>query len=909
MRTFLEETLEHLLSKHGSVSSLILVCPSKRSGGFLKHTLGKIVKKTDFSPRIISIEEFIEEISGLKIIDNSELLLKSYEAYVRSSRDGDTDSFEVFSTWAPTLLNDINEIDRYLVPPKHFFDYLSSIQDMNHWYLNDQKTPLIKQYLKFWNGLYDFYVTLKDSLLESSQGYQGLVYRKAAEDIEHYMNANPESKHVFIGFNALNLSEQTIVQELLETGNSEIYWDIDNHLYGEENHSASFFIRKYCSEWNYYNARDPEFIRNNFSGEKRFQFVESPSEIGQVKYIGEALSRLSEDELDNTAIVLGDEQLLVPLLHSIPENVKEFNVTMGLALRSSPLVTFFDSLVLLHKKNSSSYYYKEVISLLNHPSVSFLLKNPDAITSTINRENISYVTLSKLMKISYEEDAERVRLLFENWNGDGRIAVSNCLKLIALLKGSIDRSALEYSVVFELYNIFHKIELLYDTYGFLNTIQDVHHLFSELVTGSSLDIIGEAYRGLQIMGVLETRALDFKNVFVSSVNEGILPSGKSNASFITYDLKKQFGLPLYTEKDAIYTYHFYRLLHRAKTVTFMYSNISEGLNTGEKSRFITQLLVNKMARHEHEQVLIAPSIPKKGGLTRTIHKSGLVLDRIRELAEIGFSPSSLTSYMRDPMEFYLKKILGIDDYEEVEETVAANTLGTIVHDSLESFYKPLEKRLLSIDLLREMKKGIHVEVSKQFEKTYRQGDYTKGKNLIIFEVAKRYISNFIDLELRELSQGHEIEIIRVESKLKTELLIPELNFPVYIQGKVDRLDRYNGQLRIIDYKTGSVKQGDVEIINWDDLTNDYKYHKIVQVLAYALMIQDNIGFDQAYAGIISFKNLNNGFLRFGVKSSPNSKRDQLINQQVLEHYTSQIKKLIIEICNPEIPIIEKEIEL
>ena len=432
-------------------------------------------------------------------------------------------------------------------------------------------------------------------------------------------------------------------------------------------------------------------------------------------------------------------------------------------------------------------------------------------------------------------------------------------------------------------------------------------MFSELVSKTTLDIMGEAHRGLQIMGVLETRALDFKNVFITSVNEGILPSGKSNASFITYDLKKQFGLPLFTEKDAIYTYHFYRLLHRAKAITLLYSNVSEGLHTGEKSRFIAQLEINKLDQHDHERVLISPDIPYKDPVLKSIPKSISVLDRIKELAAIGFSPSSLTSYMRNPVDFYYKKILGLDDYQEVEETVAANTLGTIVHDTLESFYKPLENSKLSIDILKKMKKRVPSEIKAQFEKTYREGDYTKGKNLIVFEGAKRYILNFIAHEIRELNHGNQIEIIRIESKLKTEILIPELDFPVYIQGKIDRLDSFNGQLRIIDYKTGSVKQGDVEIIHWEELTQDYKYHKIVQILAYALMIKNEIDFDQALAGIISFKNLNSGFLRFGVKTAPKSKKEKLIDHDDLKIYTREVKKFILEICDPDIPFNEKEI--
>src|SRR5690606_3102162 len=300
-----------------------------------------------------------------------------------------------------------------------------------------------------------------------------------------------------------------------------------------------------------------------------------------------------------------------------------------------------------------------------------------------------------------------LQLLFEDWKNDSKTAVKVALQLLSELQKKHKTNTIDQVVLHQLTAIFSKIEALNEQYPFLKSIKSLLILFSEMASSTSLDFEGDAYSGLQLMGVLETRVLDFENVIITSVNEGIFPSGKSNASFITYDLKQQFNLPLYSEKDAIYTYHFYRLLQRAKSVTLLYNNHSEGINSGEKSRFIRQLESDKRKNHTIEKRIISPKVQIKKQELKEIIKTEAVMQRIREIAEKGFSPSALTSYIRNPLDFYFQKILRLNDFEEVEETVAANTLGTIVHDTLETFYKPLEGSFLSIEKLSEMKDRIH----------------------------------------------------------------------------------------------------------------------------------------------------------------------------------------------------------
>ncbi|WP_313112697.1 PD-(D/E)XK nuclease family protein [Aequorivita sediminis] len=909
MVTFIQETLADIKNTYSDISEVTIILPSKRAGGFIMNELKKQASHTQFAPKILSIEEFIEQLSNLSIIDNTELLFKSYQAYQSTAAIKQKDDFETYATWATTLLNDFNEIDRYLVETIPFFGYLASIKTLERWGVSDVKTELIENYLKFWESLPLLYNNIQALLLKENIGYQGMVYREAAANIEHYINSNGNKTHLFVGFNALNTAEQYIFQELLETGNTKVYWDTDLLFYEDLKHSASYFIRKYIKEWKYFQNNPPKIHSNNFKQPKHIQLVEVQKNIGQAKYVGELLLKLSDEEINKTAIVLGDENLLVPLLYSLPENVKNINVTMGVALKNFPAVVFFELLFSIHLRDTDNLYYKDVLSILNHPLASKLLPNAQSISEKLVKENITHISSETILSLTENEGKNLLKLLFESWSEDVSTAVNSALIIIKTIQDKNKVNSVEHLVLHELNSVFNKIATLNEKYPYLNTIKSVQTLFVELTSTVSLDFKGDAYDGIQLMGVLETRVLDFENVIITSVNEGVFPSGKSNASFITYDLKEQFNLPRYSEKDAIYTYHFYRLLQRAKNITLLYNNNSEGLNTGEKSRFIRQLTIDKCKNHSIEKTILSPKIQIKPHSLKQIAKTEAVMTRLKEIASKGFSPSALTGYIRNPLDFYFQKILRLNEFEEVEETVAANTLGTIVHDTLENFYKPLEGEILTVQHIIEMKSKIDEEVTSQFKKTFKGGTFSKGKNLIIFEVAKRYISNFLDKEIVDVEAGNTIEILKIETDLTLEVPIPELEFPVNIQGKVDRVDKCNGILRIIDYKSGQVSQGDVEITEWEKINEDYKFSKAFQVLTYALMMNKEIPVINAEAGIISFKNLGSGFLKFGKKDKPRSRnKTQLITEETLDNFTIELKKLILEICDPNIPFTEKEIE-
>lgn len=900
MLSFLEETLQQLQQKHPHLSQLTLILPSKRAGGFVRNILKKQSTATRFAPVIISIEEFIEQLSNLKIADPTELLFKSYQAYL-SLYEEDTqtpDDFETYSGWIPTLLSDFNEIDRYLVDTQAFFDYLEGIKALERWNFDGESTPLLADYLAFWKQLPIFHDRLKQALLSEGVAYQGLVYRKASEDIEYYLASHGTKKHVFIGFNALNTAEQHIIQALLETGHTEVYWDADRYFFEDNRHSASLFQRKYARTWNYYLSHPFESIGDHFSQEKNMHLVTAQKSLDQVKYVGGLLENLTQEQLNNTAIVLADEQLLTPLLYSLPAHLDQVNITMGVNIKATPAATFFYSLIRLHLQEDTTYYFKDVTALLQHPMCQALLPEREDIVQAIIQSNTVRMTPASLCGLGPKDNA-LMQSLFMPWENPMK-AVQTCQELIIALRDSaVGSNRLVRVALHGLYKVFRKVQALHESYGHLKSLRAVFTVFQEQIAQATLDYEGDAYTGLQIMGVLETRCLDFENLIVLSVNEGLLPAGKTTNSYITYDLKQQYQLPSYVEKDAIYTYHFYRLLHRAKNITLVHHNHTEGLSSGDKSRLLWQLEIEHPETHLYRHTLLHPALEVAKTPLRTIDKTDALIASLQRVATKGLSPSSLTSYIRNPMEFYAQKVLGIREFDDVEETVAYNTLGTIVHDSLEVLYKPFEGQTLNRELLEQAKSQVADRVVAQFQKSY--GDqFRSGKNLLIYEVAKRYVERLIEWDLTEINAGKTIEIKHIEAELRSTLQLPSTGQQVTLVGKADRIDLCNGVCRIIDYKTGRVIPSDLNLKGWEQLRADYKYSKIFQLLTYAEMWE---GFTEGEVGIISFKHMSPGFMPVSLKIDQASKA---ITGEVLSHFRQELIGLIEEIFDQATPFVEKE---
>ncbi len=918
MTHFIEDVLDDLIEKNYNFSELVIILPSKRAGVFFKHHLSQKLKRTILSPEILSIEAFVEDLSQLKQATNSELLFRLYDSYQSITKKEELESFDSFAKWAQILLQDFNEIDRHLIPQEHIFEYLSAIQELNHWSLQEQQTEFIKNYLSFWNKLKLYYNHFTDALLQSGIGYQGIIYREAVEHLESYIQNNNKT-HVFVGFNALNTAEETIIKELLHNEIADIYWDIDKTFIEDPIHDAGLFLRRHRSLWQYFSKHPFNWIGSWYTKEKNIQVIGASKLVGQAKSIGVILHQLiqSGSDLSNTAVVLGEEELLIPVLNSLPKEVRALNITMGLPLKSIPLVSLFEKLFLIHKKSDTSFYYKDTISVLSHPLIHIIFNDDSGnsaarIIEYIQLNNIIYTTLQDLKSIT-KSHHNVLDLLFGNWKTNIDTILNTCSAIIFKIKEQLDidksENLLELEYLYRINVLFNQINELNSKYDYIKDVASLLLVYKELLSNETLDFKGEPLNGLQIMGMLESRVLDFETVIIASVNEGILPSGKSHNSFIPFDVKKENKLPTYKEKDAVYTYHFYRLLQRAKNAYILYNVEVDTLKGGEKSRFITQLDVEGIHKIDHKYVI--PKVPQIEKKQQSVKKTKAVLERLEAIAKKGFSPSSLTNYIRNPIDFYLEKVLGIKTDNDVEETVAANTLGSVIHNTLEEFYTPFIGKVLTVPGLKQLIPKIESTVIHHFEDIYKKGELKKGKNLIIFEIAKRYIYNFLRLEIADLEQGHHIEIITVETESKVPISIPELGFDIYLTGKVDRIDLFNGTPRVIDYKTGKVIQNQVEIVDWDDIITDYnKYSKPFQLLTYAYMLNKKQQLTlPAEAGIISFKNLNQGVMKFSQKPSTYSRtKDTTITEDTLKAFENQLKHLIKEICNPDIAFTEKEIK-
>lgn len=901
--SFLNETLQQLLQEDIDLAQTTFILPSKRAGSFLKELLKTQTDYSGFAPEIFSIEAFISKIAELKNLDNPGSIFSFYEVYRQLTPAEELEDFETFYGWAQTLVYDFNEIDRYLIPTQDFFSYLSDIQQIDHWALADPQTELVANYLKFWKRLPEYHAQFVALLLQNKEGYQGLAYRQASEKIDSFL-ARDARFFVFIGFNALNAAEQKIIQRILERERGRIFWDIDAFFIENAHHEAGYFIRKHQKEWAYFKEHQMEGISNHYTTEKKIQVIGVSKNIGQAKAVGEILQK---EPLARTAVVLNDEGLLIPLLNSLPDKVNEVNITMGLSLKMTPVASLFEILFTLQKETQNGLYYKNVLELLSHPTVKRSFPHiAHRIRPHLIEKNQVFVRLENLLTLT-DDPQERAFLscCFTPYQNDAKKFLAAMIDLLQLLRPEdAEPHKLEVEYLFHFNRVFVKLSNLLGTFSSVSQLKTLYRLYQDALKMETIDFEGSPFEGLQIMGMLETRVLDYDTLIMTSVNEGILPSGKSTNSFLPYDLKKAYRLPTYREKDAVYTYHFYRLLQRAKKVYLLYNTEKSGFNAGEKSRFITQLEVEKPASFHFQEDLRSSPVVQTQPALKVIPKTPEIIDLLKKQAQKGFSPSALTTYIRNPIDFYKHYILGIKEADQVEETIAANTLGTVVHGALENFYKPLQNRTLHQQDLLEMRAKIEQEVQHQFQVHYQAAKIDKGKNLIIKEVAHRFLFNFLNREIQEVKKGKDLRILMIEShELQEELQIDELNFPVFLRGIVDRVDQKEGELRIVDYKTGAVDQSALKPRLWEDLVEDPKYSKAFQVLCYSSMVLKKMNQPSTRAGIICFRNLGKGFMPFELKSE----KKQQIDKDMLLIFHALLKTLILEIFDPEIPFVEKEI--
>lgn len=918
--TFLDKLSTQLISDFGNnLPNAIVVLPNKRARIFLLEALKKQLDLTVFAPKIISIEDFVQDVSGIRSIDAIELLFEFYSLYIGLTPKEKQQPFETFANWGKTLLQDFNEIDRYLLNPAHVLTYLENIQEIEHWAVDvEKRTTMIDNYLEFWKLLPSYYNSLYAHLLEKGAGYQGLIYREAVNNIHHFSNAFTKGQMVFAGFNALNAAEEKIIQHLLSLGQAKIYWDIDNAFLSDPYHDAGLFIRRFKKEWKQYAGQSFDWITDEFSQPKNIHIIGTPKTVGQAKIAGELVEQFQNEghSLDKTALVLGEESMLIPLLYSLPQSVGALNITMGYSSKNNPAQLLIQKLFKLHtnaiNRNEKSYtlYYREVMDVLTHPLVE-PYSGAGELIETINRNNFTFFSHSKLSEL-HGNASPFFKLLFERWDVSVGDILARLSDILVALKGFMSNDEEEDKIakafLYSIFKVINKLINYHEAHPEMSNLTVLYSIYKQVIDLAEVSFEGEPLSGLQIMGVLESRVLDFDNVIITSMNEGKFPAGKTQNSFIPYDVKRELGLPTYKEKDAIYSFHFYHLLMRAKNVYLLYNTESEGLDAGERSRFLTQLEIERKPNHNLTTEIYNAVLPPKAYEPMVVPKTEKVMERLKEIATVkGFSPSALTGYIRNPMQFYYQRVLRIREAEEVEESIALNTLGTIIHGALEKLYTPYINKFLAVQDIDNMAALADDEVMVQFKEVYKEGEIKKGRNLLAFEVAKRNVHNFLKQEKSSIAGGDAIKILALEHKYDRMLEDSRLPYPVMISGNIDRIEERNGRIRITDYKTGKVEKGNLVLKTWDGLPADLKNEKIIQLLTYAFMYEPLGNGMETEVGIISFKNMKNGFMPFCFKDGIDRSApvQDFIDADMLEEFKTQLITLINEILNADVPFEEK----
>ncbi|MEL6306091.1 MAG: PD-(D/E)XK nuclease family protein, partial [Bacteroidota bacterium] len=627
---------------------------------------------------------------------------------------------------------------------------------------------MVENYLALWSQLYPIYQDFNTRLKSNQKGYQGLIYRDAVDQLDIYLESKDKAPIIFIGFNALNNAESTIIQKILERKPSEIYWDIDERLLSDSYHDAGLFIRQYVKHWPYYNTRTPKGIQSHFNIPPDIQITGVPKDVVQIKKLSEQLGQLQSEQLEHTAVVLAHEALLSPLLSSLPSTLQDVNITMGLPLQDSQLAHFFNLLLEIKSLQSIKGWPKTLLQrLFSNPYCHCLISTKKDVTlaaflSFLNTTDATLVSSKMLMPLG------ECPMLFDlvlNESQKTASVLDDLLEIIEMLRTAspLKNQALELEQLFRFYTIFNQIKSYQEAYPFLASINTLKTLFEQLCQSETLDILGDPVDGLQIMGMLESRVLDYETVFMTSVNEGVLPAGKSNNSFIPFDVKRAYGLPTYKEKDAIYVYHFYRLLQRAKKVHLFYNTEPDTLMGGERSRLISQLLTDSHFVGHLTHTLATPKVRATSNLLNQVSKTPLLQERLKQLAISGFSPSSLSIYIQNPWEFYQRYVLRLNEPEISQETIAPNLFGTIIHDILHALYLPFLGKTLDASDMHEMKGRLSQTILDMFLKHLPDINLKVGRFLLVHKVITKYLMEFLKWEERRV-EANSIKIVALEER-------------------------------------------------------------------------------------------------------------------------------------------------
>lgn len=870
MKPFLLQIAERFYAEYGpEVSRLAFVFPNRRAGVFFQKYLSEVADKPLFSPTILTINDLFVKLSGKQTADHLSLLFLLYDIY--KERSGSEESFDEFLYWGEMLLNDFDDVDKYLADARLLFSNVSDLRELDELFdylspeqldairtfwsaFHPKNTPSQRQFLALWEILSDLYSTLRERLASKNLGYEGMIFREVVESLEK--GDSPEIPYplvVFVGLNALSTVEIRFLEELQQRGMADFYWDYASPFVRDAENRASFFalpnLRRFPSRL--------ELPKEEVKGSPELVTIGVSSGIGQAKEVYYLLKELAGQKLLDgdlalrTAIVLPDENLLVPVLNAIPEEIKHINVTMGYPLSGTPVASLMDYILALQHNirfidRQPMFYFRDVLPVLNHRYVS--MANPDIIPGLVREITVNnriYIPAADLSQ------SPLLSLLFQPVSAlddfsDYLIRVLEELnkRLSAL---SEDSSAdderpqrtldIEQEFIFHYFTTVNRMKDIMREAGIEMKLDTYFRLLRRVVEGITIPFHGEPLSGLQIMGVLETRALDFDRIILLSMNEGIFPLKKVANSFIPYNLRRGFGLPTYEHQDSVWAYHFYRLLYRSTQVTMLYDTRSNGLQTGEKSRFLHQLRYHY--RVPMKEQLLVFSVTSSKALPLSVGKDSQVMEKLADFGEGGkhaLSASALNYYLDCPLKFYYSVLEGIGEQEEITENIENDMFGNILHKTLELLYRPFRGKMVTADLLKLLRKDeatLTGAIARAFAEVFFKSDVVRtlsGQNYLVGELIRKYALKVLERD-SALTPFHYIESERL---IRSTFALSD-GRKIQLKGFIDRVDDVRDRLRIVDYKSGNGKSDFASLDALFDPTLKERPRAVFQVFFYAWM--------------------------------------------------------------------------
>lgn len=885
MITFYFKALKEIISKL-DLQTTFFIIPNKRSKALLKNNIIDLINKPTIAPIILSIDDFTEQVSGLKESSRTNQIFNLFESYLKISDQNDIQSYSKFRSWANTLINDTNDIEMSLSSTDEVFNYLYELQKLNM--INDDEKNI-----GLWKLLPKIIKRFKSLQLEEGSVNKGQIHLLAKENISDFSNAHSDYSFIFVGLNSLSKSEEYIINYLLENNRVKVFWDYDHEYLNNPLHQAGHFFRKYKKTWPHYT--DNSFLLGeNFSKERKdFLVYETAKNVAQVKTVNRILSDIySVENNSKTAVILPRSELLIPMLNSIPSVVDDINVSMTIPLLDLPFsdlsLRILNMYVNLRKKG---FFYKDVQNVLSDPKLITVMDAKSSsikdFLDSITEKNLIYVSIDKFT--NEFKGSKIIDLVF-------RSTKENIFKNIETLFETIKNKE-NNSLAIDQFNSIKQVLLIIKNFleklKFKMDYKDLRDFYIDMLKNQSLSLVGDINSKVQIMGLLESRGVDFDNIIICSVNEGVLPKDNFNSTFLPFDVRKKFDLPTIEDADARTAYDFYRLTHRSKKVHLIYNSNPDGLDSGEKSRYIYQLEFQKKSNYKISN--ISSYFPLNFEKTKQEEhiKSPETVNRLNEISKKGFTPSALKDYVEDKIRFYDKYVLQIKDSESVIERAEHRGVGNIFHNTMEALYKDQEKKTLTIKSLNQILNKAEETLTQKFIEEYGK-DYNYGKNIIAFQTILKNVKELINSDISKVEKGTKIKVLIIEELLTVNFKTTNSEIKFALKGKMDRVQEEDGVLHVLDYKTGNVEPNKLTFTDNEDIIQNKKTN-IIQLACYNLIVSSILNTNKPFkSGIISFKHINQGTLWMKEKISFKVRKD-VFNEEDLKNFENLVYEIVEDI--------------